>query len=156
DMTDSVGLLLRERSLPRRVLVDITVRGEKRTARTGTMLRALLPAEVDGAPVVAALLGNKAVPLETPVTSEGAVEALTTAHWEGKRIYRQSLGLLLLEAAARVDPEGETRLGPSMGFGQRVTRTGPPGLAPGEWAARVQRMMGMLVGIDAPFRQELW
>jgi uridine kinase len=156
EMTDSVGLLLHERSLPRRVLIDVTVRGEKRKARTGTMLRALLPAEIDGAPVVAALLGNKAVPLETPVTSEITVEALTTDHWEGKRIYRQSLGLLLLEAAARVDPYGETRLGPSMGFGQRVFRAGPPGLDSREWAERVQRMMGVLVGIDAAFRHELW
>lgn len=156
DMTDSVGLLLRERSLPRRVLVDVTVRGERRRVRTGTMLRALLPAEIDGAPVVAALLGRKAVTLETPVTSDAEVEALTTDHWEGKRIYRQSLGLLLLEAAARVDPDGETRLGPSMGFGQRVTRTGPPGLPLREWTERVERLMRMLVALDVPFRQELW
>jgi uridine kinase len=156
EMTDSVGLLLRERSLPRRVRVDVTVRGERRQVPTGTMLRALLPAEVDGAPVVAALLGQKAVPLETPVTSEIDVEALTTAHWEGKRIYRQSLGLLLIEAAARVDAAGETRLGPSMGFAQRVTRTGPPGLEPTVWAERVQRQMGLLVALDVAFRQELW
>ena len=156
EMTDSVGMLLRERSLPRRVLLDVVVRGERRQVRTGTMLRKLLPAEIDGAPVVAALVAKKAVPLDTPLTSEVAIEALTTDHWEGKRIYRQSLGLLLLEAAARVDPTGETRLGPSMGFGQRVTRVGPVGLAPHDWAARVQRMMGLLVGLDAPFRQELW
>jgi uridine kinase len=156
EMTDSLGLLLHERSLPRRVTVDVIVRGERRRVKTGTPLRALLPAEVEGAPVVAALLGKKAVALDAPVTSEGSVDALTTAHWEGKRIYRQSLGLVLLEAAARVDPEGRTRLGPSMGFGQRVTRTGPPLAAPSSFATRVQRMMGVLVGIDAPFRQELW
>lgn len=156
DMTDSVSLLLHERSLPRRVLIDITVSGAPRRVRSGTMLRSLLPAMVDGAPVVAALLSNKAVPLDTPVTSELSVEPLTTAHWEGKRIYRQSLGLLLLEAAARVDPAGETRLGSSIGFAQRVTRSGPMNLTPGAWAERVERTMGMLIGIDAPFRQELW
>jgi uridine kinase len=155
DMTDSVGLLLRERSLPRRVLVDVTVQGERRKVRTGTMLRQLLPAEVGGEPVVAAIMGRKAVALETPITSETTVEPLTTAHWEGKRIYRASLGLLLLEAAARTDPEGETRLGPSMGFGQRVTRLGPP-INGVEWAARVTRTMRMLIAIDVQFRQELW
>jgi uridine kinase len=154
EMTDSVGALLRERSLPRRVVLDVQVRGEVRRVKTGTPLRALLPAEIDGEPVVAALLGQKAVGLDMPVTSATAIEALTTAHWEGKRIYRQSLGLLLVEAAARVDPEGSTRLGPSMGFAQRVTRTGPP--APPAFLDRVQRMMGILVGIDAAFRQEMW
>ena len=156
EMTDSVGLLLRERSIPRRVLVDVTVLGERRKVRTGTMMRALLPSEIDGAPVVAALVAKKAVPLETPVTSDMTIEALTTAHWEGKRIYRQSLGLLLLEAAARVDPESETRLGPSIGFAQRVIRNGAELVAPRTWAERVQRMMNILVALDAPFRHELW
>jgi uridine kinase len=156
EMTDSVGLLLRERSLPRRVTVDVTVRGVTTPVRTGTPLRSLLPDEVGGAPVVAALLGHKAVALGTPVTSESVVEPLTTAHWEGARVYRQSLGLLLLEAAARVDPAGVTRLGPSLGFAQRVTRAGESDVVPVAWAERVQRMMKLLVAIDAPFRQELW
>ena len=61
DVTESVGLLLRERSLPRRIEVDVTVGGALRRVKTGTKLRALLPEEVDGAPVVAALFGHKAV-----------------------------------------------------------------------------------------------
>lgn len=155
EMTDSVGLLLHERSIPRRVIVDVVVRGEERPVRTGTLLRALLPDAIDGAPVVAALLGKKAVSLDTPVTAEMTVGALTTAHWEGKRIYRQSLGLLLIEAATRADPESKTRLGPSMGVGQRVIREGPP-TDMKAWCARVERMMGVIAGIDAPFRREIW
>ena len=156
EMAESVGLLLRERSLPRRVAVDVKIGGEVRRVRTGTPLRALLPAEVNGAPVVAALLGNKAVALGTPLTSEAPVEPLTTDHWEGKRVYRQSLGMLLLEAAAHADPEGEARLGPSIGFARRVTRTGRAAVDPAAWAEKVARRMHLLVAIDAPFRHELW
>jgi uridine kinase len=156
-MIPAPTLLLRERSLPRRHSVDVTVGGEIRRVETGTRLRALLPAEVLGAPVVAALLGHKAVSLDTPATSAARVEPLTTAHWEGKRIYRQSLGLLLLEAAARVDPGGAARLGPSMGYGQRVTRAGgEEALADAPWADRVMEEMRALVARDVPFRQEIW
>jgi uridine kinase len=156
EMTDSVGLLLRERSLPRRVMVDVVIDGVTRKVKTGTPLGSLLPAEEGGLPVVAALVDRKAVSLQTPVSSEAVLAPLTTAHWEGKRIYRQSLGLLLLEAAARVDPAVPVRLGPSMGYAQRVVRTAPGGVTDDEWITRVTRMMGVLIGIDAAFRQELW
>jgi uridine kinase len=176
-MTDSVGLLLRERGVPRRLDVDVAVAGVRTSVRTGTLLQTVLPAAVDGAPVVAALVGNLAVGLDVPVTSVASIEPLTTAHWEGQRIYRRSLGLVLLEAAARVDPDAVTRLGPSIGYAQRVTRSrreapapkdyaplrnGDPPAAPldraaaAAWAEKVQRMMGLLVAIDAPFRHELW
>ncbi len=156
EMTDSVGLLLRERSLPRRVWLDVTTGGETKRVKTGTLLRALLPASIHGAPVLAALLAHKAVSLSTPITSDATLSPLTDAHWEGKRVYRHSLGLLLLEAAHRVDPTGETRLGPSTGFAQWVERTGGSALDPVAWVTRVTRMMNELVQVDVAFRQELW
>jgi uridine kinase len=156
EMTDSVGLLLRERSLPRRVWLDVSVRGETRRVKTGTLLRALLPETVDGSPVVAAMLGHKAVSLNTPITSDASLSPLTDAHWEGKRVYRHSLGLLLLEAAHRVDPSAGTRLGPSSGFAQWVERTGSVAMDPFEWVTQVTRMMNELVRVDVAFRQELW
>lgn len=156
EMTDSVGLLLRERSLPRRTLVDVRVGGATRKVRTGTPVRALLPPDEMGEPVVAALLNQKAVSLNTPVTSDIDLAPLTSAHWEGKRVYRQSLGLLLLEAARRVDPSLAVSLGPSFGFGQRVDCVPPPPQGAGAWASEVTSAMKDLIATSARFREELW
>ncbi|MFO0758495.1 MAG: cyclic nucleotide-binding domain-containing protein [Byssovorax sp.] len=156
EMTDSVGLLLRERSLPRRIWVDVALDGEVRRVKTGTVLRALLPADVNGSPVVAALLAHKAVSLSTPITSDASLSPLAGDHWEGKRVYRHSLGLLLLEAAHRVDPSVPVRLGPSTGFAQWIEHGGSTTLDPGAWADKVTRMMKDLAKVDVAFRQELW
>lgn len=156
EMTDSVGMLLRERSLPRRVFVDVTVNRAWKRARTGTSLGELLPRDVDGDPVVAALVNNKAVALEMPVTSEAHIEPLCASHWEGKRVYRSSLGLLLLEAAFRVDPTVMVRLGPSTGFGQKLELLRRGAMPLSVWAERVTGMMRELIASDVPFRQELW
>jgi uridine kinase len=157
DMTDSVALLLRERSLPRRTQVRVRVGAAPLVVRTGTPAAALLPTEVGGRPVVAALIDGKPVPLGTPLASEGSVEPLTTAHWEGRKIYRASVGLLLLEAARRIDPDLDLRLGPSLGSGQIVEvnggseHTNLPALA-----RTLGETMRTLSLSDAGTRQELW
>ncbi|MCC6554122.1 MAG: cyclic nucleotide-binding domain-containing protein [Polyangiaceae bacterium] len=163
EMTDSVGLLLHERSLPRRVEVEARIGGEARRVKTGTALQALLPARLDGLPVIAALLNNKAVSLDAPVTSDAIIAPLTTAHWEGKRVYRTSLALLLLEAARRADPAVPLRMGPSIGYAQWVERVSPAegeGPAPEidrvDLARRITREMRAMIAEDVPFRQELW
>lgn len=156
EMTDSVGLLLHERSLPRRTQVEVQVDRETRLVKTGTKLGSLFPADVAGSMVVAGLLNHKAVSLDTPITSDASIAPLTADHWEGRRVYRHSLGLLLLEAAKRVDPTASVRLGPSMGFAQRVEMLEAPTLEPVAWAKKVTSVMKALITIDAAFRQELW
>ena len=155
-MTDNVGLLLRERTWPRHVFVNVTIGKEWQRVRTGTPLVALLPPDIGGDRVVAALVNNKAVGLEMPVMSDAHVEPLLATHWEGKRVYRSSLGLLFLEAARRVDPNLHVRLGPSVGFGQPVERLGKSELPLQTWADRVQGMMRELVATNLALRQELW
>ncbi len=157
DMTDSVALLLRERSLPRRTQVRVRVGAAPIVVRTGTPAANLLPTEVNGRPVVAALIDRKAVPLLTPIASEGSIEPLTTAHWEGRKIYRASVGLLLLEAARRVEVRLDLRLGPSLGSGQivEVNGSGDPHDLPA-LACTLSEMMRTLAIGDAPCRQELW
>lgn len=157
DMTDSVALLLRERSLPRRTQVRIRVSAASILVRTGTPASALLPTDVGGRPVVAALIDRKAVPLRTPIASECSLEPLTTGHWEGRKIYRASVGLLLLEAAYRVNPRLDVRLGPSLGSGQIIElRAGgePPELS--ALASSLEDAMGTLSASDPVCRQELW
>lgn len=155
-MTDNVGLLLRERNWPRHVYVNVTIGNAWQRVRTGTPLVALLPPQVDNDRVVGALVNNKAVGLEMPVMSDAHIEPLRSTHWEGKRVYRSSLGLLLLEASRRVDAHVQVRLGPSMGFGQPVEVTGVIGLSLETWAERVSGMMHELVATNLALRQELW
>jgi uridine kinase len=153
-MTDSLGALLQGRSLPRSREVTVRVGGESRRVPTGTSVGSLLPAEADGAPVVAGLLGQNPVSLATPIFSPASVAPLTAAHWEGRQIYARSLGLVLLEAAGRVAPGAVVRMGPSRGRHQEVEV--PPGLDRPDLARRIAGEMRRMVADDIPIREELW
>ncbi|MFO0602872.1 MAG: cyclic nucleotide-binding domain-containing protein [Polyangiales bacterium] len=157
-VTDNLGALLGERTLPRRLTVRAATPDGERDVRTGTPVGDVLPARVGDALVVAALVDRKPVSLAAPLTTDAAVEPLTDAHWEGQRVARESAGLLLLEAAARVLPECDARLGPSLGVAQRVVfelQRPPPELL-ASMAAELDAEMRRLVALDAPFREELW
>jgi uridine kinase len=156
NLTGDVGLLLRGRSLPRAQEIAVRIGGVERRVRTGTRVQDLLPAEVDGATVVAGLLGQKPVSLSTAITTESEIQPLTVSHWEGRQIYAHSLGLMLLEAAHQVAPQLCVRMGPSRGTHQEVEVAGPgaedlPGLA-----ERIAETMRRIAGLDAPIRLEFW
>jgi uridine kinase len=150
-----VGLLLRGRSLPRAKDVLVRIGGRERRVATGTPLIDLLPAEVDGAVVVAGLLGQKPVSLSTAITSETDIAPLTVSHWEGRQIYAHSLGLLLLEAAQEVAPELQVRLGPSRGTYQEVDVAGDGADDPA-LADRIAAAMRKLAQLDVSIRHEFW
>jgi uridine kinase len=153
-MTDSLGALLQGRSLPRSREVTVQVGGESRRVPTGTRVGSLLPAEADGAPVVAGLLGQDPVSLATPIFSPASVAPLTAAHWEGRQIYARSLGLVLLEAAQRVAPGAVIRMGPSRGRHQEVEV--PAGADRPDLARRLAAEMRRMVAEDLPVHEELW
>jgi len=155
-LTGDMGLLLRGRSLPRAQEVVVRVGGEERRVRTGTRLSDLLPAEVDGAVVVAGLLGQKPVSLSTPIVTETTVAPLTVSHWEGRQIYAHSLGLLVLEAAHQVAPQLTVRMGASRGTHQVVDVRGDGGQDRAALAERIGDAMRKLAALDAPFRLEYW
>jgi uridine kinase len=156
DVSDSLGALLRERSLPRRARVQVAVHGHKREVATGVAVGALLPATIGDLPVVAALLDRRPVSLGERVTSPCAVEAVTTATADGERIHRRGVALLLLEAARRVDPTVELAFGHSLGFGQRVRVRGRIKDELPALAARLEAELAELVAADLPVREELW
>jgi uridine kinase len=156
NLTGDVGLLLRGRSLPRAQEIEVRVGGVTRKVRTGARLIDLLPEEVDGAPVVAGLLGQKPVSLSTAVTTETDIFPLTVRHWEGRQIYAHSLGLLLLEAAHQVAPALCVRLGASRGTHQEVDVSGEGAADLATLAERISEAMKRLVALDAPFRLEFW
>jgi uridine kinase len=153
-MSDAAGLLLQQRTLPRRGTVRVSIDGSITAVAMGTPARRLLPGAVDGALVVAAMIDHEPVSLDAPLTSDARLEPLTVASWEGRRIYRCSVGLVLLEAARRVLPGVAVSLGPRRGSGQLVHV--PPGAATVEIAAAVEQRMRELVGAATPLREELW
>ncbi len=156
EMTDSLGALLQGRSLPRAKEVTVHVSGVPRAVRTGTPVRALLPAEIDGALVVAGLLGQKPVSLHTPIFADASVAPLTVQHPEGRQVYTRTVGLVLLEAARQVAPGLEIRLGPSRGTVQIVEVAGADRLDRAGLARDLGAAMARLVAADAPIRQEWW
>ncbi len=155
-LSGDVGLLLRGRSLPRAREVSVRVGEEELRVRTGTRLVDLLPAEIDGALVVAGLLGQKPVSLATPVFTDTTVSPLTIRHWEGRQIYAHSVGLLLLEAAHRVAPRLRVRMGPSRGARQVVDIEGDGAGDRARLAERIAEAMEGIAAHDAPLRVEFW
>ncbi len=146
-MNDAVGQLLSERALSRRVDLEVRLGDERLVVRSGTAADALLPAQIDGVPVVAALVDGRARPLGSPLVGSCTIAPLTTRHWEGQRIFRQSLGLVALEAAHRAGMS--LTLGPSLGFARRIDLA-TPAQDIGETARLLQAAMLALVKQDDP------
>jgi uridine kinase len=156
ELSGEMGLLLGGRTLARAKEVAVRLEGAApRRVRSGARLGDLLPAEVGGDPVVAGLLGHKPVSLATPLFTDGDVAPLTLGHWEGRQIYAQSLGLLLLEAAHQVAPALRVRMGPSRGTRQEVEVEGGP-WDRAEVARRIGEVMARLAAADVPIRLEVW
>ena len=159
--TDNVGLLLRERSLPRRTQLHVEVAGQKLKVPTGTPTGVVLPAEEDGALVVAALVDSKPVPLSSPLTADGKIEPLSVRSWEGREVYRRSAGLVLLEAATRLADPPRLRIGPSLSSAQLLefVDNGSEHLAPArleELARQLTKEMAAIIKAGTVFVEELW
>lgn len=153
-LDDNVHALLVERTLPRRTRVSVRIGGRERSVRIGTLAGALLPQAVEGAPTVAALLDHKAVSLNTALTSDSVLEPLTTASWEGERIFRWSAGLVVLEAAQHLQPPVPLRMGPSIGWAQ-IVEVGPGETRPLEaLAAQLDEVVARIIAADRPFVTE--
>jgi len=153
-MTDDVGLLLQQRTLPRRSTVRIMASGALLDVPMGAPASTLLPHALDGTLVVAASVDHKPVSLETPLTSDASIEPISVATWEGRRVYRSSVGLLLLEAARRVLPNVPVSLGPRRGEAQIVSC--PREAATPEHASAIEQQMRDLVSAATPIREEVW
>lgn len=157
EMTESVTVLIKGRSLPRRAEVRVWVRGQAQDVKNGTQVQELLPKTVNDSPVIAASLDHRLVSLNTRITGDCTLEPLTTAHWEGRRALYHSLALLLQEAARVAIPEHRVYMGASVGFAQRVILSPPVAREElPELAARLDATMRALCGEDRPLQDEHW
>ncbi|MCC6334809.1 MAG: cyclic nucleotide-binding domain-containing protein [Myxococcales bacterium] len=153
-VTEVVGALLRGRSLPRAVEVQVQVGDQTKNVQTGTRAQVLLPAEVDGSPVVAALLNNKPVSLDTPIVTATTLAPMPLSHWEGRAIYARSLGLLVLDAAHELDPKVKLAFGPSRGTEQLLLVQGVTDLQ--DFAGRLTANAERLAAGELKIRHEQW
>jgi uridine kinase len=135
----------------------VTIRrdGGAHTVRAGTQLGALLPRDIGGEPVIAGLVDHRPAALVTAIWSDARVDPITTGHWEGARIYRRSVGLLLLDAAARVRPDLSLRLEHSLGYAHSVRVHGNHGSLQALASVLNQAMCG-LVDADLPLVEQWW
>ncbi len=153
-MSDEASRVLRHHTLPMRTTVRVVVDGVPRDVPAGTVVRALLPATVEGALVVAAAIDQKPVALDASIVAGGVVQPLTVASWEGRRVYRRSVALLLLEAARVVLPGRTLVMGPRQGDAQIVIAEGAS--LSNEDVALVESKMRELASAGLPLREELW
>jgi uridine kinase len=155
NLIDSVADLVgrRHRTTPMRIRVR-TPTGE-RMITAGTAIETLLPELVDGQPVVAALLDSKPVMLDTPVHSEARVDPVALGHVSGRDAFRRSVGLLLLEAAYRVAPDLELRLGPAVDDLQ-VVDVAERAVDKIELCGRLEATMRRFVEEDVEFSWDSW
>lgn len=153
-MTDNVGLLTYQRSLPRTLEVVVQRDADRLDVATGTIVGTILPKEANSWQVVGATIDRKPASLETAVVADVAVAPLTIADAEGRMLVRRSAALVFLEAARLAAPEVPLTMGPPLENGtvvrvQRVANTT-------ELAARIGTELARLCREDAPLREEVW
>ena len=156
DITDRFGQLLLERSLPRRLMVNVALDDRTRQVATGTPVGECLPTAVAGQPVVAALMNHKMVSLQTPLVSDVALQPLSAGHWEGERILRHSAALLLLEAAAQLRPGLRLTMALAVGGTQWIQADDPNADNWETLATELSPLLAQMVAAELPFRHEHW
>ncbi|MBM4344882.1 MAG: cyclic nucleotide-binding domain-containing protein [Deltaproteobacteria bacterium] len=155
-MTDTVAALMADRSLRRRAEVQVRLGDREMNVRCGVPVGTLLPAAVGDRPVVAALVNCRVEGLGWPITTRCHVQPLTADHPEGQLVWRQSLALVLLEAAWRIDPALHLVMGYSVGYGQRIDVLGPVDGGLERLARRLQEQACGLIAAGVRSRQEWW
>jgi uridine kinase len=154
-LTESVAALVGRRGRTRPLQVRVRTPDGDRHVTSGTPIEAILPEEKNGQPVVAALLDSKPVTLDTEVVSDAQIEAVGLSEMPGRDAFRRSVGLLLLEAGAKVAPHVELRLGHAVDD-MRIVSVGTPGIDLADLARQLEAAMLHLAEKDVEFRWDFW
>lgn len=156
EVTDTLELVLHHRSRPKRSMVKALVNGNTKRVKVGTRLTDILPRRWQGRDVVAAALDGKPVSLRAGLFSSARITPITRDDPGGTQIVRTSIGLVLLEAAHRLNPELRLRIGPSLGFAHLIEVDDAAGVDLTKLAHQLTHEMEQLVAKDVPIRQERW
>ncbi len=144
-----------QRDVPRRQQIDLHYGQNTTRVDAGVRPRSVLPPEIEGAKVVAALVNRRPESLDTRIFWDALLEPVTLASYEGRQVFRRSAGLALLEAASRIDPRLELRLGTHWGWAQIATVEQDVDVR--EFSHRIADELALLsTTAPLPFREENW
>jgi len=133
----------------------ISVKGATRDVPEGTPVSAVVPDELDGAPVLGALVSNRLVGLDLPLHSDATVVPVTQRDRQGESILFRSACLLLYEAAAGLYPEARLVIGQSLANGYYFDFDGPPELT-GEVLESLQERMKAIIAENRRFTRKTY
>lgn len=152
EMTDNLARMLQEKARPLRAEVEVRLPDGPRRVPSATPIWRLLGLTGNGDSAIAATHNGKAVSLSRPVYAGATIEPMHRDSWEGRAVYRNSVGLLLLEAARELAPELRPNIGPSLGFAHIVehlpTDSG--------FVEALQARMHHIADEARPLRRERW
>ncbi len=152
EMTDNVARLLQERARPLRAEVTVQLPQGERKVHPATPIWRLLNPMDDGEAVIAAAHNGKAVSLNRPVYAAAALKPVSRISWDGRAIYRHSVGLLLLEAAQELAPDLRPNVGPSLGFAHIIEKLP----LEQDFVDALDARMRAIVAQARPLRRERW
>ena len=137
--------------------IEIAIEGEtqERVVDYGTPLGDLLPKEVGGLPVLAALANNDVVPLDAPAIVDLRVRPLTLADEEGWQVYRRTLCFLLAAVLHAEFPGTDCRVRQSFGHNALFWTWDVPHAEREAKVAALRGRLAALVARDAPINHRV-
>lgn len=130
--------------------------GECLQAERGTPLSAVLPAFVDGLPVLAALMNNDVVPLDAPMLYDAQIRPLTLADSEGWQVYRRTLCFLVAKVLHEAFPRIDCRIRQSFGHNALYWTWDVPPTEREAQVAALRAGVARLIAADTPIAHRLF
>ena len=114
----------------------------------------LVPSTIDGVLVVGARAQGRTLSLDAQAPPDLPLTPLTLRDWEGREIYKRSVGLVTLEAA-RLEGLTGTRLGPSWSSGRLVVLPTSEPIS-GDGIRRLNERLAALIERRVALHEETW
>ncbi len=137
-------------------MVTLEVNGEKQVVTRGVRLGNVLPTEVNGLPVLAALLNYDTVPLDAPALLDARVQTLTLAESEGWQVYRRTLCFLLAKVLRETFPEVHCRIRQSFGHNALYWTWDAPAEKHEAMVATLRSAVARLIEANEPIRHQIF
>ena len=140
--------------MERTTQLDIQGRGPVCASR-GAVLGSLLPKEIDGLPVLAAILNNDVVALDSPAAVDGTLRPLTLADEEGWQVYRRTLCFMLAKVLYGHFPSTNFRIRQSFGHNALYWTWDIPSEDRQVKTAELRSRLAKLIAADLPITRRI-